>query len=160
MKKVCVISVILCLLLSVEMIGSGSIYGPTAIPFPYDPNKIIIGIISVDPDVLGPKLLGGINVRAGQEIVVDIGCYDRDDDAYSIRVLNWQSGMNLTVSNDPNNPTQLKWTPTNEQVGLHYINIEAWDFPPDPNDSLTDKGTLVFNVRPRNRPPILLPCGG
>lgn len=138
---------VICLLISMSVFGSASIYGPTAIPFEYDPNSVEY------------KLLGGIDVRAGQEVIVDVNCYDPDGDAYSIRVLNWQSGMNLTVSNDPNNLTKLKWTPINEQAGLHYINIEAWDFPPDPNDSLIDRGTLVFNVRPRNRPPILLPCG-
>jgi hypothetical protein len=147
MRKIFILVVagILFLLLGVRLWGSASIYRPTAIPFPYDPNAVQY------------KLLGGINVRAGQEVVVDINCYDPDGDAFSIRVLNWQSGMNLTISTDPNNPTKLKWAPTAEQAGLHYINIEAWDFPPDPNDSLTDRGTYVFNIRPRNRPPILLP---
>jgi len=149
LKRISVLTLLLigvfCLLIGSGVFGSGVVYPPTNIPFPYDPNAVIY------------KLLGGIDVRAGQEVIVDIKCYDPDDDAFSIRVLNWQSGMNLTVSNDPNNPTKLKWTPTNVQAGLHYINIEAWDFPPDPNDSLTDKGTFVFNVRPRNRPPVLLP---
>ena len=147
MKKMLLLLVVVIwlLVIVVWVQGSASIYGPTAIPFPYDPNAVQY------------KLLGGIDVRAGQEVIVDVNCYDPDGDAYSIRVLNWQSGMNLTVSNDPNNLTKLKWTPIDAQAGLHYINIEAWDFPPDPNDSLTDIGTYVFNVRPRNRAPILLP---
>ena len=147
MKKILLLLVVVIWLLVIVVWtqGSANIYGPTAIPFPYDPNAVQY------------KLLGGIDVRAGQEVIVDVNCYDPDGDAYSIRVLNWQSGMNLTVSNDPNNLTKLKWTPTDAQAGLHYINIEAWDFPPDPNDSLTDIGTYVFNVRPRNRAPILLP---
>ncbi len=150
MKKSCLFLTILFLLFFVSrgLWGSASIYGPTAIPFTYDPNAV------------EHKLLGGIDVRAGQEVIVDVNCYDPDGDAYSIRVLNWQSGMNLAVSNDPNNLTKLRWTPTNSQQGLHYINIEAWDFPPDPNDSLTDTGTYIFNVRPRNRAPVLLPYSG
>ena len=151
MRRWCVLVLLsiaaLCLFIASSVFGSGSVYHPTGIPFPYDPNAVVY------------KLLSGIDVRAGQEVIVDINCYDPDGDAYSIRVLNWQSGMNLTVSNDPNNLTKLKWTPVDGQMGLHYINIEAWDFPPDPNDSLTDRGTLVFNVRPRNRAPILLPFG-
>ncbi len=134
---------ILFLLISSGVFGSGVVYPPTNIPFPYDPNAVIY------------KLLGGADVRAGQEVIVDVNCYDPDGDAFSIRVLNWQAGMNCTNGTS----WRLIWTPTNSQEGLHYINIEAWDFPPDPNDSLTDKGTFVFNVRPRNRPPILLPCG-
>ncbi len=134
---------ILCLLIGSGVFGSPIVYPPNAIPFPYDPNVVMY------------KLLGGIDVRAGQEGIVDVNCYDPDGDPFSIRILNWQAGMNCTKGTT----WRLKWTPTNLQQGLHYINIEAWDFPPDPNDSLTDKGTLVFNVRPRNRPPILLPCG-
>ena len=38
--------------------------------------------------------------------------------------------------------------------------IQLFEKESDPNDSKTDKGTLVFNVRTRNRPPVLLPCGG
>ena len=148
MKKLYLFSVILCLSFGVRILGTGTVYPPNNIPFAYDPNAVEY------------KILCGIDVRAGQEVIVAINCYDPDGDPYSIRVLNWQAGMNLAVSNDPNNPTELKWTPTNEQAGLHYINIEAWDFPPDPNDSLIDRGTLVFNVRLRNRPPVLLPCGG
>lgn len=151
MKKISVLILLLIsvlfLLVASGVFASASIYGPTAIPFVYDPNAVMY------------KLLGGIDVRAGQEVIVDIKCYDPDGDAFSIRVLNWQTGMNLAVSTDPNNPTKLKWIPTDGQAGLHYINIEAWDFPPDPNDSLTDKGTYIFSVRPRNRPPILLPYG-
>jgi len=131
--------VVLCLI----GVGLGSVhtYPPANIPFPYDPNAVTY------------KLLGGIDARAGQEIIVDVNCYDPDGDPFSIRILNWQAGMQCT-----NGTTwRLIWTPTAEQEGLHYINVEAWDFPPDPNDSLTDKGTFVFNIRPRNRAPILLP---
>jgi len=145
MKKLCISTTVLILLLSISLgLGAGSVHHPTSIPFEYDPNSVTY------------KLLGGIDVRAGQEVIVDVNCYDPDGDAFSIRVLNWQAGMNCT-----NGTTwRLKWTPTTLQEGLHYIDIEAWDFPPDPNDSLTDRGTLVFNVRPRNKPPVLLPCGG
>ncbi len=163
MRKITVLLLLLIsvlfLLINSGIFGSGIVYPPNNIPFSYDPNFIIDGLISTDPDVWGPKLLGGIDVRAGQEVIVDIKCKDADGDAFSIRVLNWQAGMNLIVSNDPNNPTELKWTPTAEQEGLHYINVESWDFPPDPNDSLFDRGTLIFYVRPKNRPPILYPCG-
>jgi len=144
MKKLYVFSIILCLLLSNKISGSGDIYSPDEIPFEYDPNAVEY------------KILGGINVRAGQEVIVDVNCYDPDGDAFAIRVLNWQSGMICTNGDI----WKLKWTPTEQQEGLHYINVEAWDFPPDPNDSLTDRGTYIFNVRPRNQPPILLPCGG
>lgn len=145
MKKIKVFVVVLFVIVVLYLISAslGSVhkYPPAGIPFPYDPNVVMY------------KLLGGIDLRAGQEVIMDVNCYDPDGDAFSIRVLNWQVGMNCT-----NGTTwKLKWTPTTLQEGLHYINIEAWDFPPDPNDSLTDKGTFVFNVRPRNRPPILLP---
>lgn len=145
MSKLYLLSISLILLLSVSLgIGAATVYSPANIPFDYDPNSVEY------------KLLGGIDVRAGQEVIVDINCYDPDNDPFSIKVLNWQDGMNCT-----NGTTwRLKWTPTSLQEGLHYINIEAWDFPPDPNDSLTDRGTLVFNVRPRNQAPVLLPCGG
>lgn len=144
MKKLYLFLIILCLLFGAELSGSGSVYHPTGIPFEYDPNAVDY------------KLLGGIDVRAGQEVIVDVNCYDPDGDPFTIEVLNWQAGMNCT-----NGTTwRLIWRPTALQEGLHYINIEAKDAPPDPNDSLTDRGTLVFNVRPRNRPPILLPCGG
>ena len=80
MKKILLLFVVLCLLFftTIGLWGSASIYGPTAIPFTYDPNAVDY------------KLLGGINVRAGQEVIVAIKCYDPDGDAFSIRVLNWQ----------------------------------------------------------------------
>ena len=136
--------VVLFLMIVMRLWSAPSIYGPMAIPFPYDPNAVEY------------KLLAGVDVRVGREAVVDVNCYDPDGDPFSVRVLNWQAGMNCT-----NGTTwRLRWTPIDGQEGLHYVNIEAWDFPPDPNDALTDRGTLVFNVRPRNRPPVLLPCGG
>ena len=110
MKKCYVVAIGLILLLSVSLgIGAATVYPPDNIPFLYDPNSVEY------------KLLGGIDVRAGQEVIVDVNCYDPDGDPYSIRVLNWQAGMNCT-----NGTTwRLKWTPTAEQEGLHYIHIEA-----------------------------------
>lgn len=145
MSKLYLLSISLILLLGVSLgVRAATVYPPANIPFAYDPNAVEY------------KLLGGIDVRAGQEIIVDINCYDPDNDPFSIKVLNVQSGMSCT-----NGMTwRLKWMPTTLQEGLHYINIEAWDFPPDPNDSLIDRGSLVFNVRPRNQAPVLLPCGG
>lgn len=145
MKKSYLASTILIMLLSVSLgVRAATVYPPTEIPFDYDPNSVEY------------KLLGGIDARAGQPLVVDINCYDPDGDPFSIKVLNEQSGMICT-----NGTTwRLKWTPNLTQEGLHYINIEAWDSPPNLDNSLTDRGTLVFNVRPRNRPPVLSPCGG
>lgn len=147
MKKISALILLLAgvlfLLISSGVFGSPVVHPPANIPFPYDPNAVEY------------KLLAGIDVRAGQEVIVDVNCYDPDDDPFSIRILNWQTGMQCTNGT----AWKLKWTPTTKQEGLHYINVEAWDFPPDPNDSLTDRGTYVFNVRPRNRAPILLPWG-
>lgn len=168
MKKILLLVVFLCLLFFVTrgLWGSASIYPPTNIPFPHDPNNFVIGIIGFNPitnePIFGPKCIGGVNVRAGQEVIVTIDVNDPDKDPFSVRVLNWQAGMNLTVG-DANTPSLLKWRPTAAQEGLHYVHIESWDFPPDPNgvpslsDSLTDKATIVYLVRPRNRAPILLP---
>lgn len=157
---------VLLLLIGIQAWGGPSIYGPTGIPFPHDPNNFVIGIIGYDSvtgdPVLGPKCIGGVDVRAGQEVIIEIDVNDPDKDAFSVRVLNWQAGMNLTVG-DANTPSLLKWRPTAVQEGLHYVHVESWDFPPDPNgvpsivDSLTDKATVVYQVRPKNRAPRLLP---
>jgi hypothetical protein len=139
MKKIAGIIILSLLTFSIVV---GQVYKPENIPFEYDPDK------------LNYKLLGGVDIRAGQNVVVDVNCYDPDGDPFTIDVLNPQDGMALTNGDK----WQLSWTPNN--AGVFYINVEAKDIPPDPNDSLTDRGTLIFNVKPRNRPPILRPCGG
>lgn len=140
--KAFTILVVLIIIVYVSLgVRAASIYPPDNIPFSYDPN------------IVNYKLIGGVDVRAGQEVIVDVNCYDPDNDPFMIEVLTWKAGMNCTNGT----AWRLKWTPGTEQSGLHYVDIQAKDFPPDPNDFLTDRGTIVFNVRPRNRAPILLP---
>ena len=136
------ITVVILALMTLAVNGTAEVYPPENIPFEYDPAEY--------------KLLGGVEVRAGQSVVVEINCHDPDGDPFTIEVLNPQSGMTWTNGDG----WKLNWTPLSLHEGIHYINIEAKDAPPDPNDALTDRGTIVFKVNPRNRPPILRPCGG
>ena len=142
MRKYLIIAILMFLM----VIGAfgAAIWKPENIPYTYDPN------------VPNYKVLGGIDMRAGESVVVDVNCYDPDGDPFTIEVLSpypagmtWHNGESWV----------LEWTPTAAQEGLWYIDVEAKDQPPDPNDALTDRGTYIFRVRPLNRPPILLPVG-
>lgn len=126
-------------------------YKPGSILFPYDPN------------IANNKLLGGIEARAGTTIIVDVNCYDPDNDPFVVGIMNPPQGMIISGhAHDPNDPNdfsswQVVWTPTYFQDGLHYVDLMAMDIPPPASTAMTDEGTLIFLIGPQNRAPELRP---
>lgn len=143
-----------CLLFALKTIKASSVkvYKPDRIPFTYDPNQI------------ENKLLGGIESRAGIIIIVDVNCYDPDNDPFKIEFIGTSpEGMFLQGhAHDPNDPNdfsewKIYWTPVSQQQGLYYVHIKATDIPPVGSVPKSDEGTLVYFINPENRPPVLLP---
>jgi hypothetical protein len=128
-------------------------YKPGNIPFYYDVEEV--------PN----KLLGGIESRAGVTIVIDVNCYDPDDDPFKVELTgSVPEGMYIQGhAHDPNEPSdfsewKIYWTPiATQQEGVYYVHLKATDVPPVGNTAMTDTGTLVYKINPGNRPPELRP---
>lgn len=133
---------IVTIILFIRFSKGADLYSVPDIPFGYDPNNIQY------------KLLGGIEGRAGTEFIYDVNCYDPDGDDFVIGIVNPQTGMTIT-ENTLTGKWDIAWIPAGP--GLYYIDVEATDIPPPGNTPLSARGTILFNILPGNRPPVLVP---
>jgi hypothetical protein len=118
-----------------------------AIPAGVDPNRIAVDPHSPD----GKRLIVAYLVTTlGQQVRYDGFVCDPDGDTV---VLTTEKG---TVALRPD--TSYTWVYQPTAIGMEYIGISAADVRPMTNDSKTRVGTIVVNVLPANRPPVL--CGG
>jgi len=130
-------------------------YDPGDVKFLYDSNKVFY------------KLIGSVTIPTGQDFTCEINYYDPDGDI--IRLILLAAPKEMTVN--PSGPTeyvpwqndyfgygwQLSWTPSEVDIGVHYIDVKIEDAPIS-QDPLTDMGTLLINVVPGNKPPVIGGC--
>jgi len=121
----------------------GASYSPEEISFAYEPSSCTY------------KLLGGATVFNGEQLIIDVNAIDPDNDPISFSVTAKPVGLAI----NPNSGV-INWTPTIEQLGLHYVDVVVRDYPPEGSISLSDSGTIVIQVYRTNEAPILFPCGG
>jgi hypothetical protein len=142
MKKLYLFSIILCLLFFISrgLWGSASIYGPTAIPFPYDPNQI------------DGFFIGGIWSEANHFLAIPIDC--NDIHPFVIVALNPPIGMFVINEGDT---WRVEWTPVAGQEGTHYVVLEATDVPSIPHQPKSSRGTIVIQIELENLPPVFYP---
>jgi len=109
------------------------------VPFEYDPNAAAYRVIAA------------IEIAAGESFSEPIRYDDPDGDPIVAGVLSGPPGF--TVAGDAND-WSVSWTPGENDIGLHYIDIEIEDIPQG-GDPLTDAGTILVMVYKPNSPPIL-----
>lgn len=118
---------------------------PNLVPFPFDPNAVTY------------KLLGWVTTRTGRSINIELGVCDPDDDPVVLTLLAGPPDAMVLTENDM---WLLRWTPALSITGVFALDIQAQDVPPLGDTPLQDRGTVLVNVIPRNRPPVLIPsCG-
>ena len=117
-------------------------FSPGKIPFPYDQGQIV------------GKKLGGVQIEATEFMLVDVNCTHPRDFPFVITIVS--APPDVHIINDAND-WRLQWTTDVNDVGTHYIVIEAADSPPPPWRSKTRRGTIVIQVVELNPGPILWP---
>jgi hypothetical protein len=107
----------------------------------------------IDPNLVHFKLLCVKTGIENRPICLTLSACDPDGDPLTYKVLHGPAGMQ--VANDANEAS-LCWM---AQFGTWYVDIEVKDDPPgDPNEALTDRGTIIYQIRRENKPPVLGGC--
>jgi len=106
----------------------------------------------IEPNQVHFKLLCVKRSVEGQSLCVTLSACDPDGNLMDYRILQGPDGMQLTQDA---NEAALCWI---AERGLWYIDIEVYDAPGDPTESLSDRGTLVFIIRKANQPPVFGGC--
>lgn len=108
---------------------------------------------AVDPNLIHFKLLCVKTGIENRPICVTLSACDPDGDPLAYEVLQGPAGMELM--NDANEAS-LCWM---AQYGTWYVDIEVIDQPPgDPNEALSDRGTIIYQIRHENKPPVFGGC--
>lgn len=105
-----------------------------------------------DPNLVNYKLLCVKRIVEGRTVTAVLSACDPDEDPVAFRLLQWPQGMTIQQAGGE---TYIAWV---AERGIWYVDIEVYDVPQDPNESLTDRGSLVFIVRKANQPPVLGGC--
>jgi hypothetical protein len=115
-------------------------FSPGNIPFPYDQGQIV-----------GMKM-GGVSIEATDFMIVDVNCTHNKDFPFMITIVSGPPGMYIIKNG---NDFILQWTPDVNQVGVHYVVIDATDIPPPPYRVKSRQGTIVIQVVDLNPGPVL-----
>ena len=113
-----------------------------------DPNDY-----ALDPNLINFKLMCVIDAVEGDVIDKELLACDPDDD---------NAGFVFTLANAPFGMTvvetggawRLLWPAS---VGVFYVDVTVTDIPIG-GDSLTDRGSVVFRIFRKNKPPVLGGC--
>lgn len=105
-----------------------------------------------DPNLVNFKLLCVKRVVEGRTTTAVLSACDPDEDDIAYRLLQAPEGMTIEQGGGE---TYITWL---AEYGVWYVDVEVYDIPQDPNDSLTDRGSLVFIVRRANQAPIFGGC--
>lgn len=163
MAKITIVILILCALL----FG----YQPAPIP-PLDPNDVPF---VYDPNQCPSEPMIALVIRVNSTHVGDIRVTEEDGDPVLVSLVVGSvsgievpyvddKGFSIPTSDkkDPNDPSgmariyhfQWQWTPTIDDVGLHYINVYVDDQYLYNN---FDERTMIILVK-ENRPPVITGC--
>jgi len=93
------------------------------------------------------------SIKEGTIITKTLKACDPDGDRMKYRLIAGPTTMTLTQQ-DPNEAV-LSWV---AERGVWYVDVQVYDEPPEPNDTLSDYGTIVFKVRRDNKPPVFGGC--
>ena len=106
------------------------------VPFQHDPNSI------------NYRALASYTVALGDTVYHQLTACDPDDDnaGFSYELLSAPQGASISPQNE------LQWLSL--AIGVYYIDIRVTDAPVA-GTALTDEGTIVVQVLPKNRPPVL-----
>ena len=114
---------------------------PAMTPFAYDSNEVNAPIIS------------WMEIEATGDYGSEMRACDPDGDLFKITPISMPIGVVWDA-----NTNWWYWTPTIEQVGVHYFVFSATDIPPDANTAKTNIAAYLVNVKQRpNSAPWLLP---
>lgn len=109
--------------------------------------------MGIDPNLINFKLLCVVEVQEGTLISKGISACDPDNDRMSFSLLQAPETMELQTVDS--NEVTLTWRATR---GVHYVDVQVKDEPIMDEDALFDRGSIVFIIRARNRPPVLGGC--
>ncbi|KPL25620.1 MAG: hypothetical protein AMJ75_00480 [Phycisphaerae bacterium SM1_79] len=128
---------------------------------PVDPNQCAFDFA---PIVDGSEVRQCLQVWVNEQYTGCLTACEPDGEAVIVATVNVPPGVNLDLAaidtvTDPNTGAvtrayQWTWTPTEAQVGVHYLSFIAVD----PHNA-TDKMTVAVLVK-LNKPPVIGPCGG
>ena len=153
MVKTMIVGLVLCLL------TVGYDYQPTPSP-PLDPNDVPF---IYDPNQCLSEPMIALIIRVGSTHVGEIKVNEPDGDPVTITL----DVNDIVVGSspyydvkDPNDPLgmgriyrfQWSWTPTVNNVGLHYVNVKVAD-----SYDAYDERTMIVLVK-ENRPPVITGC--
>jgi hypothetical protein len=116
------------------------------------PTNISPTPIEADPNQINYKLLCVRRAVEGSVITVTASACDEDGELLGYRIL--QGPPTIELVPDANEVT-ISWI---GQRGIWYVDIEVFDYPPEPNDTACDRGSIIFIVRKKNQPPIFGGC--
>lgn len=130
---------VMVLWIAISNAGGYTCYPSASIPFTYDPNQVNF------------KLIAAVSMVAGESLIEPIKYDDPDGDPIVACILAGPPGFSIAGQGKD---WSIRWTPTANDVGLHYIDLQIEDIP-EGGDALTDEGTIVIMVHKANAPPIL-----
>jgi len=116
------------------------------------PTNIAPTPAEADPNLVHYKLLCEKRYQAGKMVSIEISACDPDNDPIDFQILQGPPDMTISQVNDS---ITLNWLTVE---GIWYVDVECYDQPPEPNDSLSDFGTIIFIIRKANQPPIFSGC--
>ena len=105
-----------------------------------------------DPNLINYKLLCERRYQANKMVSIELTACDPDSDPMGFQILQGPPGMTIS---QVGGVVSLNWLTVE---GIFYVDVEVFDRPPDPNDSLSDRGSIVFIIRKANQPPIFGGC--
>jgi len=117
------------------------------------PTPITPAPADIDPNQVNYMLLCVKRVVEGRTASAILSACDPDSDPFRFRLLQAPPSMGIAITSSE---TAIYWPAA--ELGVWYVDVEVYDIPTDPNESLTDRGTIVFVVRPANKPPVFGGC--
>ena len=151
MIRIIMVSLILCTLVFGYQPPPAPSLDPNDAPFIYDPNQCLS-----EPMI-------ALIIRIGDTHNGEIEVTEPDGDPVTITL----DVNNITVDTvpyynekDPNDPLGMariyryewSWTPTVDDIGLHYVNVKV----SDPYNAFNER-TMIILVK-ENRPPVITGC--
>jgi len=113
-------------------------------------------VTPVPPDVnenlINYKLICVQKAVEGESLKINLAACDPDGDPIDYRLLQAPNGMVITQDA---NEAVISWP---AEYGTWYVDVSVFDYPSDPDDTLSDFGTIVFQIRRQNRPPVFGGC--
>ena len=153
--RVVVVSLILCVLLLGYQPTPSPPLDPNDVPFIYDPNQC-----PSDPMI-------ALIIKVGSTHIGQIKVNEPDGDPVTISLITGDEDSGIIIESDPfydakdpNDPLKMgriyrfewQWTPTINDIGLHYINVRVSD-----QYDAFDERTMIILVK-ENQPPVITGC--